>query len=96
VQTSRHNNPAAVSRVTAVVTISTIRRCEVILDTFPLIREPATLLAGASVALACAVASHLPDTGGTIPLNVITALIGALVVIIVLLRSRRLAAGAVL
>ena len=57
---------------------------------------PATLLAGASVALACAVTSHLPGTGGTLPLNVITSLIGAPVVIIVLLRSRRLAAGAAL
>ncbi len=57
---------------------------------------PATLLAGASVALACAVTSHLPGTGGTVPLNVITSLIGAPVVITVLLRSRRLAAGAAL
>ncbi|HKR48168.1 MAG TPA: iron ABC transporter permease [Pseudonocardiaceae bacterium] len=57
---------------------------------------PATLLAGGSVALACAVVSHLPGTGGTVPLNVITSLIGAPVVITMLLRSRRLAAGAVL
>jgi iron complex transport system permease protein len=57
---------------------------------------PTTLLAGASVALACTVASHLPGTGATVPLNVITSLIGAPVVIIVLLRSRRLTAGAVL
>jgi iron complex transport system permease protein len=56
---------------------------------------PGALLTGATLALACAVAAHLPGAGGPVPVNVITSVIGAPVVIAVLLRSRRLAAGAV-
>ncbi len=50
---------------------------------------PATLLCGAVAALLCSVASHLPG-GGVLPINVVTALVGAPIVIVVLLRSRRL------
>ncbi|WP_219414133.1 FecCD family ABC transporter permease [Pseudonocardia nigra] len=56
---------------------------------------PATALVGAAAALACAIASHPPGTEAVIPLNVVTSLVGAPVVIGVLLHSRRLAAGAV-
>jgi iron complex transport system permease protein len=49
---------------------------------------PATLLAGALTALLCAVASQTP--GGVVPINVITSLIGAPVVIAILLRARSL------
>jgi iron complex transport system permease protein len=56
---------------------------------------PATLLMGAVAALACSVASTLPGRDLVVPVNVITALLVAPVVIGVLLRSRRLAAGAV-
>lgn len=49
---------------------------------------PATLLAGAMTALLCSVVSQLPGT--VIPINVITALLGAPVVIAILLRSRSL------
>jgi iron complex transport system permease protein len=48
---------------------------------------PTTLLAGATVALVCAIAAHVP--GGPVPVNVITSVVGAPVVIAVLLRSRR-------
>ena len=56
---------------------------------------PATLLTGALVGLVCAIAGHPPGTPTVIPLNVVTSLVGAPVVIVVLLRSRRLAAGAI-
>lgn len=49
---------------------------------------PATLLAGALTALLCAVASQTP--GGVLPINVITSLAGAPVVIVILLRARSL------
>ncbi|MEQ3550023.1 iron ABC transporter permease [Pseudonocardia nematodicida] len=51
---------------------------------------PATVLTGAVVGLACAVAAHPPGVGTVIPLNVVTSLVGAPVVIAVLLRSRRI------
>lgn len=54
---------------------------------------PTTLLSGAVAGLGCAIASHPPGFGTVIPLNVVTSLVGAPVVIAVLLRSRRLAAG---
>ncbi|HXV93938.1 MAG TPA: iron ABC transporter permease [Pseudonocardia sp.] len=57
---------------------------------------PTALLTGATVALVCAIATHLPGAGGPLPVNVITSVIGAPVVIAVLLRSRRLAAGGAL
>lgn len=49
---------------------------------------PAALLTGAGVALACAVAAHLPWLPGPVPVNVITSVVGAPVVITVLIRSR--------
>lgn len=51
---------------------------------------PATALTGAAIGLACAVVAHPPGVGTVIPLNVVTSLVGAPVVIAVLLRSRRL------
>lgn len=50
---------------------------------------PATALTGALVGLACAVAGHPPGTSTVLPLNVVTSLVGAPVVIAVLLRARR-------
>lgn len=49
---------------------------------------PAALLTGATVALVCTVAAHLPFLTGPIPVNVITSVVGAPVVIVVLIRSR--------
>ncbi|KAA1035718.1 iron ABC transporter permease [Pseudonocardia sp. EV170527-09] len=54
---------------------------------------PATALTGALVGLACAVVANPPGVGTVIPLNVVTSLVGAPVVIAVLLRSRRLGAA---
>lgn len=54
---------------------------------------PATLLAGAGLALACSIAAQLPGTGTVLPVNVITALVGAPIVIAVLLRARASVAG---
>ncbi len=55
---------------------------------------PASILMGAVVCQVCAVISVLPGSEGVLPLNVVTAAIGAPVVIVALLRSRTLAAGA--
>ncbi|MEV1294838.1 iron ABC transporter permease [Pseudonocardia sp. NPDC049635] len=55
---------------------------------------PATALTGAVVGLACAIVAHPPGVGTVVPLNVVTSLVGAPVVIAVLLRSRRLGGGA--
>jgi iron complex transport system permease protein len=55
---------------------------------------PAAVLMGAVVCQLCAVLAQLPGSDGVLPLNVVTAAIGAPVVIIALLRSRTLAAGA--
>ncbi|MEU6698258.1 iron ABC transporter permease [Pseudonocardia sp. NPDC046786] len=55
---------------------------------------PATALTGAVVGLACAIVAHPPGFGTVIPLNVVTSLVGAPVVVAVLLRSRRLGGGA--
>jgi iron complex transport system permease protein len=55
---------------------------------------PTTALAGVLVALVCSIAGHPPGTDVVIPLNVITSLVGAPVVIAVLPRSRRFAAAA--
>jgi iron complex transport system permease protein len=52
---------------------------------------PVTALAGAAVVLACSIAGHPPGTETVVPLNVVTSLVGAPVVIAVLLRSRRFA-----
>lgn len=53
---------------------------------------PAAALCGAAVALAAEIAAQLPGLDAALPLNAVTALIGAPVVLIVLLRRRRLAA----
>ncbi|TQM45353.1 FecCD family ABC transporter permease [Pseudonocardia cypriaca] len=52
---------------------------------------PVAALVGAAVVLACVVAGHPPGTEVVVPLNVVTSLVGAPVVIAVLLRSRRFA-----
>lgn len=49
---------------------------------------PACTLFGAIVCLFCGVLATLPGAAGVLPLNVVTALIGAPVVVAVLLRSR--------
>ena len=55
---------------------------------------PAAVLMGAVVCQLCAVIAQLPGSEGVLPLNVVTAAVGAPVVVIALLRSRTLAAGA--
>jgi len=50
---------------------------------------PATLLCGAAVALLCNLIATLPTGGRLLPLNAITPLIGAPVIIFVILKSRR-------
>jgi cobalamin transport system permease protein len=52
---------------------------------------PVAALVGAAVVLACVVVGHPPGTEVVVPLNVVTSLVGAPVVIAVLLRSRRFA-----
>lgn len=56
---------------------------------------PAAVLMGVTVSVLCSVVAQLPGSQAVLPLNVVTALIGAPVVMAVLLRSRRLTAGAV-
>ena len=51
---------------------------------------PAVVLMGAGVAVIAQVASVLPGDGSVLPLNAVTALIGAPTVVMVLLRARRL------
>ena len=55
---------------------------------------PASVLMGAVVCQVCAVIALLPGSAGVLPLNVVTAAIGAPIVVAALLRSRTLAAGA--
>jgi iron complex transport system permease protein len=55
---------------------------------------PGSVLMGASVCQLCALVAQLPGQDGVLPLNVVTAVLGAPVVVAVLLRSRRLSAGA--
>ncbi len=50
---------------------------------------PAVMLMGAAAALACGIVSQLPGSDMVLPLNAVTALVGAPIVIGVLLRSRR-------
>lgn len=57
---------------------------------------PGVVLLGAVLALACGVAAQMPGTDTVFPLNAVTALIGAPVVIVILIRSRRGALGAAL
>lgn len=56
---------------------------------------PATVLVGVIVSSLCSVLAQLPGADAVLPINVTAALVGAPVVLAVLLRSRRLAAGAV-
>lgn len=56
---------------------------------------PASVLTGVTVSSLCSVVSQLPGQDAVLPINVTAALVGAPVVVMVLLRSRRLAAGAV-
>jgi iron complex transport system permease protein len=50
---------------------------------------PAVVLLGGSVALVAQIVSLLPGGAGILPLNAVTSIIGAPVVVVVLLRSRR-------
>jgi iron complex transport system permease protein len=50
---------------------------------------PVATLLGATAACVCAVLAHLPGAGTVLPFNVITALVGAPVVAVVLLRQGR-------
>lgn len=50
---------------------------------------PAVVLMGGAVALAAQLVSLLPGNGGVLPLNAVTSIIGAPVVVAILLRSRR-------
>lgn len=56
---------------------------------------PAAVLTGVITASLCAVVAQSPGDDAVLPINVTAALVGAPVVVAVLLRSRRLAAGAV-
>lgn len=56
---------------------------------------PATIGMGVITSSVCSVIAQLPGDDAVLPINVTSALIGAPVVIMVLLRSRRLSAGAV-
>ncbi|WP_436790925.1 FecCD family ABC transporter permease, partial [Yinghuangia sp. YIM S10712] len=55
---------------------------------------PACVLTGAGLALICTLLSQPPGTDAALPVNAITSLFGAPVVIAVLLRSRRVLQGA--
>jgi iron complex transport system permease protein len=50
---------------------------------------PAVILVGGIVALAAGLVAQLPGTERTLPLNAVTSLIGAPVVVVILLRLRR-------
>ncbi len=50
---------------------------------------PAVVLMGGTVALVAEIVSLLPGSAGVLPLNAVTSLIGAPVVVVVLLRSRQ-------
>lgn len=50
---------------------------------------PGVMLMGALVALVCGLASQVPGRDAVVPLNAVTALLGAPIVITVLIRSRR-------
>ncbi len=49
---------------------------------------PATVLMGAAAALICGIASQLPGSDAVLPINSMTALIGAPIVVLVLVRNR--------
>lgn len=50
---------------------------------------PVTMLSGAAIALLCNVVCTLPSSGGIIPLNAVTPILGAPVVIYVILRMKK-------
>jgi iron complex transport system permease protein len=50
---------------------------------------PAVVLMGGVVALVAQIVALLPGSAGVLPLNAVTSLIGAPVVVTILLRSRR-------
>jgi len=50
---------------------------------------PTAVLLGAAVALGCGLVNQLPGNGAVLPVNAVTALIGAPIVVLVLLRSHR-------
>jgi iron complex transport system permease protein len=50
---------------------------------------PATMLMGSAVALVCGLASQMPGSDAALPINSMTALIGAPIVVLVLVRNRR-------
>ena len=49
---------------------------------------PATVLMGSAVALVCGIVSQVPGSDAVLPVNALTALVGAPIVVLVLLRSR--------
>jgi iron complex transport system permease protein len=55
---------------------------------------PAVVLLGSTLALVAQIVSLLPGSDGIIPLNAVTSLMGAPVVVLILLRGRRGAVGA--
>jgi len=57
---------------------------------------PGVALLGGALALICGIVSQMPGTDTVFPLNAVTAIVGAPVVIAVLIRSRRGALGAAL
>jgi len=58
------------------------------------IAVPAVVLMGATVALSAQMASVLPGSGAVLPLNAVTALVGAPTVVVILLRRRHRGAHA--
>jgi iron complex transport system permease protein len=50
---------------------------------------PTAVLMGSAVALACGIVSQVPGSDAVLPVNAVTALIGAPIVVLVLVRSRR-------
>jgi iron complex transport system permease protein len=50
---------------------------------------PASLLAGAALALLCNLIARMPGFEGALPVNSVTALVGAPVVVSVLFKKRR-------
>jgi len=50
---------------------------------------PAVVLMGSALALVAQIVSLLPGSAGVLPLNAVTSLMGAPIVVVVLLRSRR-------
>ena len=50
---------------------------------------PATLLMGAVIAMACNMACSLPGGGGVLPVNAVTPLVGAPIVIYVIMKKNK-------